>query len=188
VSDHSPGACACAECGRTAPARPRNPPGRPALSYRAGTHGTFLERMLRRLAAQTVPPGDPAGPRPLSRLTTRAPDDPAIALMDAWATTADVLTFYQERIANEGYLRTATERRSVLELARTIGYELNPGVAAGTALAFTLESAKVAPLTTAAPVPSALVVPPGIRVQSVPGPDEKAQVFETVEEVEARPE
>ena len=44
----------------------------------------------------------------------------------------DVLTFYQERIANEGYLRTATERRSMLELARAIGYELSPGVAAST--------------------------------------------------------
>ena len=28
-------------------------------------------------------------------------DDFAIALLDAWATVADVLTFYQERIANE---------------------------------------------------------------------------------------
>ena len=50
--------------------------------------------------------------------------------MLACACVADVLGFYQERIANEGYLRTATERRSVLELARTIGYELKPGVAA----------------------------------------------------------
>ncbi len=55
-------------------------------------------------------------------LTTRASDDPALALLDGWATVADVLTFYQERIANEGYLRTATERRSVLELARLLGY------------------------------------------------------------------
>ncbi len=165
-----------------------NPPGLPALSYRVGTHPTFLERMLRRLASQTVPPGDPGGPRPLARLTTRAGDDPAIALLDAWAATADVLTFYQERIANEGFLRTATERRSVLELARAIGYELSPGVAASTPLAFTLESARVAPLTAASPVPAALQLDEGLRVQSVPGPGEKAQIWETVEAVEARPE
>ena len=165
-----------------------NPPGLPALAYRIGTHPTFLERMLRRLPSQTVPPDDPGGARPLAALTTRAADDPAIALLDAWATAADVLTFYQERIANEAFLRTATERRSVLELARTIGYELNPGVAAGAALAFTLESAKVAPLTTAAPVPASVPIPAGLKVQSVPGPGETAQVFETVEEVEARPE
>ena len=53
----------------------------------------------------------------LSALTTRESDDPAIALLDAWAVAGDVLTFYQERIANEGYLRTATERRSIRELA-----------------------------------------------------------------------
>ena len=51
---------------------------------------------------------------PLSRLATRSTGDPAIAILDAWALVADVLTFYQERIANEGYLRTATERRSIL--------------------------------------------------------------------------
>jgi hypothetical protein len=50
----------------------------------------------------------------------------AIALLDGWATVGDVLTFYQERIANEGYLRTATERRSILELARLVGYKLRP--------------------------------------------------------------
>ena len=46
-----------------------------------------------------------------ARLRTRDDDDFTIALLDAWATVADVLTFYQERIANESYLRTATERR-----------------------------------------------------------------------------
>jgi hypothetical protein len=60
---------------------------------------------------------------------------------------ADVLTFYQERIANEGYLRTATERRSVLEMARVIGYGLNHGVATGTYLSFTVEEASGVPGT-----------------------------------------
>lgn len=68
------------------------------------------------------------GPYPLRKLTSREADDATIALLDAWATVADVLTFYQERIANEGYLRTATERRSVLELARLVGYQPRPGV------------------------------------------------------------
>ncbi len=63
----------------------------------------------------------------LAALKTREPGDPSMALLDAWATVGDVLTFYQERIANEGYLRTAIERRSVLELARLIGYALRPG-------------------------------------------------------------
>ena len=56
---------------------------------------------------------DPARPA-LQDLTTRDDDDFTIALLDASATIADVLTFYQERIANESYLRTATERDSIL--------------------------------------------------------------------------
>ena len=36
----------------------------------------------------------------LRALTTRDDDDPAIALLDAWSVSLDVLTFYQERIAN----------------------------------------------------------------------------------------
>src|ERR687885_714349 len=72
-------------------------------------------------------------------LKTREDDDFSIALLDAWATVADVLTFYQERIANESYLRTATERVSLLHLARLIGNELKPGDAASAHLAFELE-------------------------------------------------
>ena len=43
-----------------------------------------------------------------------------------------MLTFYQERIANESYLRTATERVSLQEMGKLIGYRLRPGVAAET--------------------------------------------------------
>src|SRR4029450_7470074 len=116
----------------------------------------------------------------LAQLQTRADDDFSIALLDAWATVADVLTFYQERIANESYLRTATERRSLLELARLIGYELRPGVAASTYLAFTVEDAPGSPPQTSIDI--------GTKVQSVPGPGEKPQTFETIEKIEARPE
>jgi hypothetical protein len=85
---------------------------------------------------------------------------------------ADVLTFYQERIANEGYLRTATERRSILELARLIGYRLRPGLAASVYLAYTLE-----------PTQETTPIEPGNKAQSIPGPNELPQVFETAEKL-----
>jgi hypothetical protein len=157
-----------------------NPPGQPALAYRLGTQVSFLRAMLAHLASQTIPDSPHQNARPLAALTTRASDDPAIALLDAWATVADVLAFYQERIANEGYLRTATERRSVLELARAIGYELNPGVAASTFLTFTLEDAPGSP--------RAAAIPKGTKVQSIPAQEQVPQTFETTEELEARPE
>ncbi len=163
-------------CGTTA-----NRPGLSALRYRLGTHATFFQTMIDGLSGFVVnDPDTGATYRPLAKLTTRATDDTTIAMIDAFAMVCDVLTFYQERIANEGYLRTATERRSVLELAREIGYELDPGVAAATYLAFTVEDAPSAPKQATVPV--------GTKVQSVPGPGEKPQVFETVEEALVRAE
>lgn len=111
---------------------------------------------------------------PLRKLTTRASSDPSIALLDAWATVGDVLTFYEERFANEGFLRTATERNSVLQLAKLVGYRLRPGVAASTFLAFTLEKDHDA------------TIPKGTRAQSLPGPGELPQPFETSADLEAR--
>jgi hypothetical protein len=172
--------CGC--CTGTEPRTPlptTNRPGLDTLRYRVGTHAAFLDTMLARLSGHSLPdeelPYDRLT-RPLKRLTTRTPDDPAIALLDAWATVADVLTFYQERIANEGYLPTATERRSIHELARLVGYELRPGVAASVYLAFTLEK------------DFAIDIPAGTRAQSIPEPDELPQMFETDEALPARTE
>ena len=162
--------CGCCEGIRVlTPLGVTNPPGQPRIAYRVGTHGSFKESLEARLSGQTA----------LRALTTRQDDDPTIALLDAWATVLDVLTFYQERIANEAYLRTATELQSILELAHEIGYELGPGAAAGTDLVFTLETAPGAP--------ESVRLGTGVKVQSIPGQDELPQIFETVEEIEARP-
>jgi hypothetical protein len=150
-----------------------NRPGLPSISYRAGTYSTFLESMLARLSTVYIDVsadgGTGASSRlyPLKRLTTRELSDPSIALLDAWAVVADVLTFYQERIANEGYLGTATERVSVLELARLIGYKPRPGVAASVFLAFTASNGFKGE------------IPAGTRAQSIPGAGQTAQYFET---------
>ncbi|MGV9456392.1 putative baseplate assembly protein [Streptomyces sp. NPDC003635] len=166
----SASACRCACClGPSAhtPVEIVNRPGLPAVAYRTGTWAAFRASMHAGLA----------GPSALAALRTRTDDDPAIALIDAWAMVADVLTFYTERIANEHYLRTATERRSVNDLTALIGYRLAPGVAARTWLAFFLSTAPGAPAST--------VLPTGTRVQSLPGPGERPQTFETTEDVTA---
>ncbi|MEP6779518.1 MAG: putative baseplate assembly protein [Gemmatimonadaceae bacterium] len=162
----------CAGTGPSTPSAVFNRPGLSALAYRSGTWHDFKESLLAALAGSAHPE--------LAALATRADDDFTIALLDAVATVGDVLTFYGERIANESYLRTATERVSVLELARLIGYELKPGVAASTLLAFTVDDAVGAP--------GIATVDIGVKVQSIPGHDEKPQTFETVEKIEARVE
>jgi hypothetical protein len=143
-------------------------PGQSSFPYRVGTYGTFFAAMLERLSSSQFPAlSGPAG------LKTRDADDPAIALCDAWAIVADVLTFYQERIANEGYLRTATERASIIELGRLAGYTLRPGVASNVYLAYTMAKGMQG------------TVDVGHRVQSVPPPGDLPQTFETAEPVDA---
>jgi hypothetical protein len=179
MDEHGPGRCGC--CDPNVPgATIENPPGLPRLSYRIGTHGAFMRRMLARLPLEGVEDAPNQIRHPLTALTTRSPDDPAIALLDAWATIDDVLTFYQERIANEGFLRTATERRSILEQARLIGYELSPGVAASAYLAFGVDEA--------AGAPASAVIARGTKVQSVPAQSELPQTFETSDDITARVE
>jgi hypothetical protein len=169
------------------PLEVQNRPGLSAVAYRIGTHGDFLASMLAGLS-------DADRPR-LAALTTRDRDDFSIALLDAWAVAADVLTFYSERLAQESYLRTARDRISLQELGRLIGYRLRPGVAAETHVAFALEPPPEAPAAAsrdpgAAPpvTPAVVTLEAGLRVQSIPGPGEQPQTFETVEEIEARPE
>ncbi len=182
--------CGCCEGVRQeTPQTIANRPGLSAIAYRVGTHQQFKASLLARLHSSRQVA--------LNAFTARQDDDFTIALLDAFSTVGDVLTFYTERIANEAYLRTAVERRSVLELAQLIGYELRPGVAASTCLAFTIDDSPgalgttlVSP-TTAAVVPEApptITVDIGTKVQSVPGPNEKPQTFETIEKIDARAE
>jgi hypothetical protein len=145
-------------------------PGATALRWRSGTQPGYLESM-RRTAADTLG---------VSRLRARTDGEPAAALFDAWACALDVLSFYSERAVQEGYLRAATEPRSLVELARTVGYERGPGRAATTVLTFSLEDVLGAP--------SVVPIPAGTQVASRPGPGETPQTFETTAALDARPE
>jgi predicted phage baseplate assembly protein len=190
------GSCGCfTGIGLRTPDGIYNLPGLLAIAYRTGTHASFKKSMLANLSILSQLPSQ-GGAGALSELLTRDDGDFAIGLLDAWATVADILTFYQERIANENYLRTATELRSVLQLAREIGYELNPGVAAGTVLAFTIDEAASAPQTSSGQAPqpgttalsSSIVIANGTKVQSVPDPGQQPVTFETTSPIAARPE
>jgi predicted phage baseplate assembly protein len=149
-----------------------NPPGLAELAVRIGTHGEFLESMLARLSSPAYPA--------LAGLTVRSTDDAAVALLDGWATVADLLTFYTERIANEGYLRTATQQESLRLLGNLVGHRPRPGVAAGTFLAYTVDKDPSSGPDTA------VVIPKGTRAQSIPAQGEQAQSFEIGENLPAR--
>jgi hypothetical protein len=160
----------CAGVGPETPQAITNRPGLSAIAYRVGTHGTFKASMLAALS-------DPDYSA-LAALRTRDNSDFTIALLDSYAVVADIITFYQERLANESYLRTAVDQRSVFELARLVGFVPSPGVAASAYLAFTLSDAPGSP--------DNVLISAGTRVQSVPGPGQTPQTFETSADITAK--
>jgi uncharacterized phage protein gp47/JayE len=180
--------CGCCDgISESTPVGIDNRRGLSSITYRIGAYAQFRASMIAGLSSSQY--------AKLATLRTRDADDYTLGLLDAVACAADVLTFYQERIANESYLRTAIERVSLQEMGKLIGYRLRPGVAAETQLAFALELPKTPPPSLppepgafVTGIPAALTLAPGLKVQSVPGPGEKPQSFETVEPIVARPE
>lgn len=72
--------------------------------------------------------------------------DIAVMLMEAQATAMDTLSYYQDRLMTEAYMSTATQRRSILNLASMYGYiPASPIPATGT---ITLVTDSTAPDTT----------------------------------------
>src|SRR5271166_3104197 len=170
--------CSCGCCAGVAVETPQgedNRVGLSAIAYRTGVWGTFKNSMLARLSSADYPA--------LAGLKTRDDDLFSIALLDASAMMLDVLTFYQERLANESYLRTATQLSSLTELSRLIGYRPSPGVAASTYLAFTIKAAPGAP---ADPTAAAVTIPAGTKAQSVPAQGQTPQTFETSRDILAK--
>jgi len=191
VPPQPPGSECCDCCEGVAAETPQgvaNREGLSAIAYRIGDYAQFRDSLHAALSSS----------RPelaaLQALRTREEDDFTIGLVDAFACAADVLTFYQERIASESYLRTALERVSLQEMGKLIGYRLRPGVAAETWLAFALDTPPTPPPKLAPEpgafvtgVPASATLDAGLKVQSVPGKDEKPQTFETAEAIDARP-
>src|SRR4051794_15843638 len=103
--DHPRDCDCCAGVDVRTPRSVAPPAGRAAVAFRVGMYPDFRATMQAELPGLAFP----GGANPLARLTTRQADDPAVALLDAWAVAADVLPFYQERIAAEASLPTATE-------------------------------------------------------------------------------
>jgi hypothetical protein len=158
--------CHCCEVPEPAtPAPGHNRPALSAIAFRVGTYASFRRAMLQEISRHPE----------LAYLRTRLDEDYSITILDLWAIVSDVLAFYQERIANESYVRTARLRDSLLRLVRLLDYHLRPGVAATTLLAITVEKDRL------------VRVPAGLLVQSVPAQDEKPQKFETIEPVVATP-
>ena len=118
----------------------------PAIDYTNKDYTALRQAMLE-LARYRLP-----------EWTDHSPSDLGVLLVDLFAYMGDIVLYYQDRIANESFLHTAVERRSVMHLLRLIGYELRPPVSAGAELVMTFK----------VPVPGSTVVtiPTGAEFRS----------------------
>ena len=93
----------------------------------------------------------------------RSEADFGVMFMEALCSLADDLSYTQDRIAAEAMIDTATQRRSIVRLARLVDYEPQPATASSVLLQLEVS---------AGPIPTGLVV-------SAPGPDGTSIDFET---------
>ena len=107
----------------------------------------------------------------LPEWTDQSPADLGNLLIDLVAYLGDVVLYYQDRIANESFLQTALERRSVLNALNLIGYQLAPPVTASATLTLSFKP----PAQGAATV---VTVPKGAQFASVPSTTVGTLTFE----------
>lgn len=115
-------------------------------------------------------------PQFLPEWTSRSDNDFGIVLLDLFAYTADNLHYYADRIANEAYLSTATQRSSVFRIARLLDYRPTGNTSATVTLQFSNSS------DTPALLPAGTAVQTASRLNA----DVLAQqtvTFETVQDV-----
>ena len=150
----SSGACPCDETQD--PQVVMNQPGLSAITYRVDDFSGFRRALLRPLSDEEAL----LGWRP-------AAEDLGLQLLEWWAYLGDVLTFYNERIANENYLRTAQLPDSVTRLVALLGYRPRPAIAAvGQVAAVRRKTHPSEPLLIPAGFQLSNTATPGVAVQT----------------------
>ena len=148
----------CCLCDRIDhPSKPEIPAGLPALPRQLAGFPEYRLAMLREIPTYAA----------LARWRAREGDDLGLMLLEMWAYVLDILAFYDERIANETYLRTAIRPASLYRLVRLIGYQPRPALAASVVLAALAEGKQ--------PV----ILPPRTGFRSDAFDGEPPQIFET---------
>lgn len=135
---------------------PLNPPGLPRISARRGDWRTIRRALLAGRASETAL----AGWQPSDT------QDLGVMIAEWWATIGEILEFYNDEIANEGFLATARQDVSVTRLIGLLGYRPRPALAATATLGGILAGQQ------------AITLPMGFAVESIPAPGQQPQTFE----------
>jgi hypothetical protein len=97
--------------------------GRMVIDYMARDAGSFLQSM-RALIPEKMP----------EWTDYESEADFGNVLLQLFAHMGDILSYYQDRVANESFLGTAQERRSIIQHLSLIGYTLSTAAPASTTL------------------------------------------------------
>src|SRR5437016_9767626 len=144
------------DCREPAPVPPSEPELTVAIDYLAKDYASFRQALLDFI------------PTRLPVWTERSEADIGMMLLELFAATADTLSYMQDRVANEAFLSSATQRRSVAGHLALLGYQMDEGASAHTWLQFQVN--------TTTPV----LLDPGFRVSTNALSDnEQIIVFET---------
>ena len=154
--------CPCDSC--SFPEIISNVPGLSTIEYRVGDFTAFRDAMLHSLPGEVE----------LANWKPSSTSDLALQMIEWWAYLADILTFYNQRIANQDYLRTADQDVSVRNLVSLLGYRPRPGIGATATLAALVSGAQP------------ILLPQGMAVQSKPGPGNPPQIFELLQNTTAQ--
>jgi hypothetical protein len=162
-------------CDGELPGPSYNLPELSYISYRVGDYVSFRQAVLTPLLTPATPL-----PLPLEQTlsvngvpvwTTDGAGDLAVMIAEWFAYIGDIIAFYNERIANQDYLRTASLPESVNNLIALLGYRPRPAIGAYGNIAALLSSG---PSFGKAPI----LLPQGLQFQSKPAPGLTPQTFE----------
>ncbi len=110
--------------------------GQPVIDYMARDYESLLRAMRDQIPAKLPEWQD---------FTNEA--DFGNVLLELFAHIGDILSYYQDRVANESFLGTARTRRSVIEHLRLIGYELGTAAPAAATLSLSVPGSVTAAVT-----------------------------------------
>lgn len=114
------------DCAAPAAACPEPPGEQVSINYLAKDYASFRQA-LSEFSALRYP-----------AWVERSEADAGVMLMEALAAVADELSYYQDRVAAESAITTATQRLSVVRHARLVDYEPAPATTATTVLQLTV--------------------------------------------------
>lgn len=134
----------------------------PQVDYTSRDYSSIRDDMIRNI------------PNFAPEWTSRDQNDFGIIMLEMFAYMGDLMSFYIDKMANEAYIGTATQRDSVLSIASLLGYNVTQGTPATATLTFA-----------AVDSPSSIVVPAGTLVATSTVVDASgAQIeFETDSEI-----